>query len=170
MIDPALWIAFVAASLAIGLVPGPGVAAITGYAIGSGSRTAFAAVAGLAIGNFTATAISLAGMGGVLAASPVAFAVLKWAGAAVLIAIGVRQIASARERAAAAPRITAPVSPRTALAASVGIGTFHPKTIVFMAAFAPQFVDPARAYPPQAAVLAATFAATCAVTDRKSVV
>lgn len=46
---PDLWLAFVAATLVIGLVPGPGVAAILGYAIGSGRRTAFASVAGLAL-------------------------------------------------------------------------------------------------------------------------
>jgi hypothetical protein len=63
---PDLWLAFIAATLVIGLIPGPGVAAILGYAIGSGRRTAFASVGGLMIGNLAASTASLLGM----AASP----------------------------------------------------------------------------------------------------
>lgn len=49
-----LWIGFVLASLVMGLIPGPGVLSIVGYAISSGTRTALASVAGMAVGNFCA--------------------------------------------------------------------------------------------------------------------
>ena len=161
---PDLWFAFVAATLVIGLIPGPGVAAILGYAIGSGRRTAFASVAGLMIGNLAASTASLLGMGAVLAASAFLFGLLKWAGAAYLIAIGVLGLWRARNADAVAirPRL---ISPRAAFLGNLGVGTFHPKTILFLAAFAPQFIDPHRAYWPQAGILVVTFVLVLALTD-----
>lgn len=100
---PDLWFAFVAATLVIGLIPGPGVAAILGYAIGSGRRTAFASVAGLMLGNLAASTASLLGTGAVLAASSFLFGLLKWAGAAYLIAVGALGLWRARCRCGADP-------------------------------------------------------------------
>ncbi|WP_294235068.1 LysE family translocator [uncultured Sphingomonas sp.] len=161
---PDLWFAFVAATLVIGLIPGPGVAAILGYAIGSGRRTAFASVAGLMLGNMAAATASLLGMGAVLAASAFLFGLLKWAGAAYLIAVGAIGLWRARHAHAVAVR-PRQISPRAAFLGNLGIGTFHPKTILFLAAFAPQFLDSQRPYATQAAVLVATFALTLALTD-----
>ncbi|WP_322965708.1 LysE family translocator [Sphingomonas fuzhouensis] len=161
---PDLWFAFVAATLVIGLIPGPGVAAILGYAIGSGRRTAFASVAGLMLGNLAASTASLLGMGAVLAASSFLFGLLKWAGAAYLIAIGVIGLWRARHADAVAirPRM---ISARAAFLGNLGVGTFHPKTILFLAAFAPQFIDPQRPYWAQVPVLVVTFVLTLALTD-----
>ncbi|HEX5262819.1 MAG TPA: LysE family transporter, partial [Phenylobacterium sp.] len=83
------WLAFVLASAVMGVIPGPGVTSIVGYALSSGRRTALASVAGMALGNGVCMSISLAGAGAVLAASALAFSILKWAGALYLIAIGV---------------------------------------------------------------------------------
>src|SRR6267378_2105460 len=83
------WLAFALASAVMGLIPGPGVTSIVGYALSSGRRTALASVAGMAIGNVTAMALSLAGAGAILASSALAFTVLKWAGALYLIGLGV---------------------------------------------------------------------------------
>jgi len=162
---PDLWLAFVAATMVIGLVPGPGVAAIVGYAIGSGRRTAYASVAGLAVGNLLAAVASLIGVGAVLNASALAFAIVKWTGAAYLVTVGVLTIWQAQGAGALAIAATLAIAPRTAFAANVAIGAFHPKTILFLAAFTSQFMDPARSYGPQAAVLAMTFCLTLAITD-----
>ncbi|MBJ6120256.1 LysE family translocator [Sphingomonas mollis] len=162
---PDLWLAFVAATMVIGFVPGPGVAAIVGYAIGSGRRTAFASVAGLASGNFVAAVASLIGVGALLAASALAFGIVKWAGAGYLIGVGLLTIWKARGAGPLTVAATPAVAPRTAFLANIAIGAFHPKTILFLAAFAPQFMDPTRAYAPQAAILAATFCLTLAATD-----
>ena len=161
---PDLWLAFVAATLVIGLVPGPGVAAILGYAIGSGRRTAFASVAGLALGNAGAAIASLAGVGALLAASAFLFGLLKWAGAVYLITIGVLSLWRARDTQAVAvrPRM---ITPRAAFLGNLGVGTFHPKTILFLAAFTPQFLDPARPYGMQSILLVVTFVLTLAATD-----
>jgi len=58
-----------------------------------------------------------------------------------------------------------PISPRTAFLGNVAVGTFHPKTIVFFVAFAPQFIRPDVNYALQAAILIATFTAVAGATD-----
>ncbi len=162
--NPHLWIGFVGASLVMGLIPGPGVMSIVGYALGSGRRTALASVAGMAVGNLVAMSLSMAGVGALLAVSAFAFAVLKWTGALYLVGLGAVAIARSSGRTAhAVPRTS--VRPRVAFAGNVALGTFHPKTIVFFVAFAPQFVSPDGSYAVQAAILVATFGAVVGCTD-----
>ena len=157
------WAAFVAASLVLALIPGPGVATIVGFAFSSGRRVALTAVAGMALGNALAFAASLAGAAAVLAASALAFTMLKWAGALYLICLGVRAIRRAGAGAQAMTR--PPASTRTAFATTLAVGTFHPKTIMFFVAFAAQFITPDRDYVTQAAILIATFTTVAAITD-----
>jgi threonine/homoserine/homoserine lactone efflux protein len=160
------WIAFVCASLVMGLVPGPGVMSIVGYAIGSGRKTALASVAGMAVGNTVAMSLSLAGVGTILAASALAFTTLKWIGALYLIGLGVVTIARAEQNARCDESRTGEViSPRVAFASNVATGILHPKTIVFFVAFVPQFMSDQAAYLPQAVLLVLTFALTVGCTD-----
>ncbi|KQN24775.1 lysine transporter LysE [Sphingomonas sp. Leaf33] len=148
----------------MGVIPGPGVASIIGFAFSSGRRVALASVAGMAVGNALAMTVSLAGAGAILGASAVAFTVLKWMGAAYLIAIGA--IAILRSSAAAVDTAgRRPVSPRAAFLTNVAVGTFHPKTILFFIAFAAQFIRADQPYVPQAAILVATFTLIAAATD-----
>ena len=159
-----LWIGFVGASLVVGLIPGPGVMSIVGYALGSGCRTALASVAGMAVGNLVAMSLSMAGVGALLAASALAFAVLKWAGALYLIVLGAVAIARSHGPVShTVPRTS--VRPRVAFASNAALGTFHPKTIVFFVAFAPQFVSPDVSYAVQATVLVATSSVVVGCTD-----
>ena len=158
-----VWLAFVVAALVMGAIPGPAVTSIVGYALGSGRRTALASVAGMSVGSLIAMSLSLAGVGAVLRASSVAFMALKWAGAAYLIVIGVITIARSRGQASAAP--PPPIRPRVAFASNVALGAFHPKTIVFFIAFAPQFISPRGDYLTQAAILVATYCAVVGTTD-----
>ncbi|MEH3102564.1 MAG: LysE family translocator [Sphingomonas phyllosphaerae] len=159
------WWMFAGASVVMAIIPGPGVASIIGFAFSSGRRTALASVAGMAVGNMIAMTVSLAGAGAVLASSALAFAILKWIGAAYLIAIGV--LAIVRSGAAVGtddvPRRA--VSPRAAFATNVAVGTFHPKTILFFVAFASQFIRADAPFVPQAAVLIATFTLIAGVSD-----
>lgn len=57
------------------------------------------------------------------------------------------------------------MTPRAAFATNVAVGTFHPKTIIFFAAFAPQFISLGAGYAAQAALLVATFTLIAAATD-----
>ena len=158
-------LAFATACAIMGLIPGPGVTSIVGYALSSGRRTALASVAGMALGNLLCMTVSLAGAGAVLAASAVAFTVLKWAGALYLIGLGLLAIVRSRSEAGAGAATPLPIAPRTAFLGNLAVGTFHPKTIVFFVAFAPQFIRPDASYVLQAAILIATFTLVVGTTD-----
>ena len=159
------WLAFVLASALLGLVPGPGVMSIVGYALGSGRRVALASVAGIAIGNAIAMTLSLLGVGALLAASALAFAIVKWAGALYLIGLGSMTLLKSRGGAAANGGAQPRLAARTAFLANIAVGTFHPKTIMFFVAFVPQFISADAAYAPQAVLLIATFVLVVASTD-----
>jgi threonine/homoserine/homoserine lactone efflux protein len=159
-----VWLGFAAASALIGLVPGPGVLSIVGYAIGSGRRVALASVAGIALGNAVAMTLSLLGVGALLAASAVAFSVVKWAGALYLAGLGAVTILRSG-RVAGDGSLRPALSARAAFLSNVAVGTFHPKTIVFFVAFAPQFIRPEAGYAGQAALLIATFVGVVALSD-----
>jgi threonine/homoserine/homoserine lactone efflux protein len=150
------WLAFALAAAVMGLIPGPGVTSIVGYALSSGRRTALASVVGIAIGNVICMSVSLAGAGAVLAASALAFSLLKWAGALYLIGLGVLAITRSRQGLEADAPALAPITPKAA---------FYPKTIVFFAAFAPQFISPAASYLAQAVILIVTYTAVIGCTD-----
>jgi threonine/homoserine/homoserine lactone efflux protein len=162
--DLHLWLTFAAASLVMGIIPGPGVASIIGFAFSSGRRTALASVAGMAVGNAFAISVSLAGAGAILGSSALAFTILKWVGASYLIMIGLFAIirSNGSQEGQTASR---PVSPRAAFMTNIAVGTFHPKTILFFVAFASQFIRANEAYLPQAAILVTTFTVMAAVTD-----
>jgi len=164
MISLHAWLAFVGASLLIGLIPGPGVISIVGYAINSGRNTALAAVAGMVVGNTIAMSLSLIGVGTVLAASPVAFNIIKWTGALYLVGLGLFTLWRSRE-AQQIDESTQVITPNAAFLNNIVVGTFHPKTIVFFVAFVPQFMSADGNYWIQSAVLLVTFVVTVACSD-----
>jgi threonine/homoserine/homoserine lactone efflux protein len=156
--DPALWLAFVAAAMAVLLIPGPTILLVIGQSLGGGARNALPLVAGVALGDLTAMSLSLAGMGALLAASAAAFTVLKWAGAAYLVWLGVKLW-----RAPVDPEAAPPLPAGRAMREAYVVTALNPKSIVFFVAFVPQFLDPARPFLAQAAVLVATFVVLAAL-------
>lgn len=156
--DLTLWLAFVAAAAAMLLIPGPTILLVVGQSLGGGARNALPLAAGVALGDLTAMSLSLAGMGALLAASATAFGALKWAGAAYLVYLGVK-LWRAPVTAEAAP----PLPARRAMRDAYVVTALNPKSIVFFVAFVPQFLDPARPFLPQAAILVATFVTLGAV-------
>src|ERR1700743_2667881 len=85
-----LWLAFVAASSVLLVIPGPTVLLVVSYALGQGWRTALPMAIGVALGDFTAMTLSMLGLGGLLAASATLFKILKWIGAAYLVWLGIQ--------------------------------------------------------------------------------
>jgi threonine/homoserine/homoserine lactone efflux protein len=160
-----LWLGFVAAAFVIGVIPGPAVTSIVGYALGSGRKTALASVAGMSVGSVIAMTLSLAGVGAILRASATAFMILKWTGAAYLIGLGVITLIQSRGKPRSDVAPPAAIRPRTAFLSNVLLGSFHPKTIVFFVAFAPQFISAKGDYLLQAAILVVTFGAVVGCTD-----
>ena len=151
-----LWLAFVAASALLLVIPGPTILTVISYSLAHGRRANVPLVAAVALGDSTALALSLLGLGAVLASSSFWFAVLKSAGGLYLIYLGVRLL----RRGVASAEIAAPAAPgsRWRLFANTWLVTaLNPKGIVFFVAFLPQFVTPGADAARQLWILAATF-------------
>ena len=151
-----LWLAFVAASALLLVIPGPTILTVISYSLAHGRRANVPLVAAVALGDSTALALSLLGLGAVLASSSFWFAVLKSAGGLYLIYLGVRLL----RRGVASAEIAAPAAPgsRGRLFAHTWLVTaLNPKGIVFFVAFLPQFVTPGADVARQLWILAATF-------------
>ena len=157
-----VWLAFVAASAALLLIPGPTVLLVVSHALSHGRRVALSTAAGVAVGDAVAMTTSLAGLGAVVTASATLFTALKWCGAAYLIYLGLRLVL-ARPEAAPLPAGRAALSRRAAFRQAATVTVLNPKGIAFFIAFMPQFVDPVRPLLPQFAILIATFVALAAL-------
>jgi threonine/homoserine/homoserine lactone efflux protein len=151
-----LWLAFVATSALILVIPGPTVLTVISYAVANGRRAGLPIVAGVALGDATSLAVSLLGLGALLAASAFWFTVVKWIGGLYLIALGIKLLragaAPAAEAIAAPPRSRLDLFLNTWLVAAL-----NPKAVVFFVAFLPQFVDPHGDATRQLWILAVTF-------------
>ena len=151
-----LWLAFVAASALLLVLPGPTTLTIVSTTLAQGRRACVPLVAGVALGDSTALVVSLLGLGGLLAASAFWFTVVKWIGGLYLLWLGLRMLrAGASGPEAAAP--PAPRSRRRLFAHTVLVTAFNPKLIVFFVAFLPQFVDAHSDPVRQLAILGVTF-------------
>lgn len=152
------WLAFLAASGVMLLIPGPTILLVIGQSLGGGRRAALPLVAGVALGDLTAMTLSLAGLGALLATSATLFTVLKWLGAAYLVWLGVKLFRAPVE-AAALP----PVSARRAMRDAYLVTALNPKGIAFFVAFVPLFIDRDAPFLPQAVLLVASFVALAAL-------
>ena len=149
------WLAFSAASLVLLLIPGPTILLVMSYALGQGWRVALPMAAGVALGDFTAMTLSMLGIGALLMASATVFTVLKWAGAAYLVWLGIKLFRAGGTLEAQAE--TRPRSRVKMLAHAWLVTALNPKSITFFVAFLPQFLDPKLPLLPQMVVFEATF-------------
>ncbi|HZQ59904.1 MAG TPA: homoserine/homoserine lactone efflux protein [Casimicrobiaceae bacterium] len=151
------WLAFFVASWLISLSPGSGAISCMAAGMRYGHRRALWNIAGLQLGILLILVIVAAGLGALLAASTLAFAIVKWLGALYLIWLGIEQW-----RAPARPIVEgevtgdAGVTPRELLLRGFLVNATNPKGIVFMLAVLPQFIDPSRPQWPQYALCGAT--------------
>ncbi len=154
-----LYFAFVVAASSLLVIPGPTVLLVVGYGLSEGRKSVWALVAGVALGDAVACALSLVGLGAVLAASATAFAVIKYVGAAYIVFLGISMI-----RAGNAPSPTlASSSPGRKFARAFAVTASNPKDILFFLAFLPQFVSPGQPAGPQLLLLGATFVVLSAI-------
>ena len=149
------WAAFVAASTILLIIPGPTILLVVSYALGQGWRTALPTAVGVALGDFTAMTLSMFGVGALLAASATIFTLLKWAGAAYLIYLGVK-LWRAGGTLDAAPREVAASTARM-LGHAWLVTALNPKSITFFVAFLPQFLDPRADFATQMMIFESTF-------------
>lgn len=161
--DLSLWMTFVAATIALLVIPGPTIVLVLTYALTQGRRVALASAAGVALGDFIAMTASLVGLGAVVMASATLFTVLKWVGAIYLVWMGVQMIRSAGTTKAIQIEDAAQLSARAVFRNACVVTALNPKGIVFFIAFVPQFIRTDAALAPQFAILIATFVSLAAL-------
>lgn len=158
-----LLLAFVAAALVLAVTPGPAVLYIVTRTLSQGRTAGLASVAGVALGNLMNAAVASLGLAVVLLASELAFALIRYAGAAYLVWLGIQALRAPRA-------IDAPQAPRAVAAwrvfrEGVVVALLNPKTTLFFAAFLPQFIDPTRGATAQALSLSVLFVGIAACSD-----
>jgi threonine/homoserine/homoserine lactone efflux protein len=138
--DTPLLLAFMGASLMLALTPGPAVVYIVARTLAQGRACGLASVVGVALGNLANAAGAALGLAALFAVSSAAFTVVKWAGAAYLVYLGIRMWRAAP--AIADRTALAPAQPlRRVFRDGFVVALLNPKTTLFFAAFLPQFMD-----------------------------
>jgi threonine/homoserine/homoserine lactone efflux protein len=160
--DPHSLALFGAAALALLLVPGPAVLYIVAQSAEHGRLAGLVSVAGIHLGTLVHTAAAAVGLSALIVSSAVAFSVVKYAGAAYLVYLGVRRL-FAREPAERVETRDEPLG--RLFTQGIVVNVLNPKTALFFLAFLPQFVDPDKAVWPQVVVFGATFVVIGFVTD-----
>nr|BFE59780.1 LysE family translocator [Dactylosporangium thailandense] len=156
-VNPALFLVFLLAILLICVTPGPDMLYIVATSLSQGPLAGIVASVGMAVGMLVHTLAVTLGLAAVLAASPVAYEVIRWGGAAYLVYMGI-QAWRTRSELADAPAAPDPVATRRVLWRATVTNILNPKIILFYLAFLPQFVDAGRGHPSmQLLVLGLTF-------------
>jgi len=152
-----LYLAYVAATLVLLIIPGPTILLVVSYALSEGRRAALASTAGVVLGDLTAMVFSLAGLGALMAASALAFSIVKWIGAAYLVWLGIKMWRS-RPQAPDMDEVARPPRRHKDMLVQTWIVTaLNPKGIVFFMAFLPQFLVHDAPVLPQFVLLGGTF-------------
>ncbi|MES2415569.1 MAG: LysE family translocator [Pseudomonadota bacterium] len=139
---------FIVAGILLNLTPGPDVLYIVTHALRSGARAGMVAALGISAGCFVHIIAAAVGVSALMAASATAFNVLKWAGAAYLVYVGLRMLL-ARQQAGGGLAVdedgganTEKISLKTIFLRGFWTNTLNPKVALFFLAFVPQFIAP----------------------------
>ncbi|MCW2288739.1 LysE family transporter [Leucobacter luti] len=151
----ALWFSLLTATVIISLTPGAGAINTMSNSLTVGWRRSFWGVVGQQIALLLHILIVAAGVGVLVANSPVLFNAIRWLGAAYLVYLGVRLIVS-RPEPEAAMADTSGTSAWELLRRGFWVNLLNPKAVVFFLAFLPQFIRPDQPLWPQYLVLTAT--------------
>lgn len=154
--------AFLIASVMLAVTPGPGVIYIVTRTLAQGRASGIASVMGVALGNFGNALAAAIGLGALLAVSATAFLILKYAGAAYLVYLGVRAFVAPKREASAMPQV---VKSSRVFRDGFVVALLNPKTAVFFAAFLPQFMSANGSPMLQSVTLGTLFVVIAALTD-----
>lgn len=138
MPDLLILLAFIPAALALNLTPGADMMFCLGQGVRSGARAAWAASLGISLGGLVHVFVAGMGLGALIAAVPWAFDVIRWIGVAYLVYLAFKTL---RGGASDTPE---PQAVSRAFRTGLIVNLTNPKVILFVLAFVPQFVDPAR--------------------------
>jgi threonine/homoserine/homoserine lactone efflux protein len=137
-VDPHLLLAFILTTIIAMVTPGPDMLFILGCGMRGGPKAGLLATAGVATSEAIHVAVAAAGLAALFAAVPIAFTVVRVAGAAYLIYLGVQAI---RNRKPLVER-----NSDRAYLSGLLTNLLNPKMVTFTIAFLPQFIDPARGH------------------------
>lgn len=165
-------LAFALTAFVVIVIPGPSVMFIVGRALAHGKRAALLSVVGNTLGEYVQVVVVAVGIGVIVERSIIVFDVVKLGGAAYLVWLGVQ---AWRHRRSLEAVVTAATSTSGAGARTSSwrrgwqgfvVGVSNPKTIIFLSAILPQFVDKASGHVPvQILLLGAVFSAIALVSD-----
>ena len=158
--DFATWLTFFAASWAISISPGAGAVAAMSAGLNHGFRRGYITGFGLVVGIWTQLLVIGLGLGALVAASPSAFLVVKWAGVAYLVWLGIAQWRAPAVPLAQRALETSQVTRRAMIFRGWTINAVNPKGTVFMLAVVPQFLVLSEPLLPQYLLIGATLSFT----------
>lgn len=146
MPDPSIILIFAAATMALLIVPGPAVVYIVTRSVAQGRTAGLLSVLGIHVGSVVHVLAAAIGVSAALAASPTAFTVVQYLGAAYLVYLGVQKL---RQRSHDEQHVQPAIESNARLfGQGVLVNVLNPKTAVFFLAFIPQFVDADRGLVP----------------------
>jgi threonine/homoserine/homoserine lactone efflux protein len=161
--DLDLYLAFLLATTVLILIPGPNVTLLVANSLAHGPRRALVTLAGTSSAIALQLVVVALGMTSLILALATWFEWLRWAGVAYLIWLGIQQW---RAAPLALDDIEGrAVRPGTLFWQGILVSATNPKTLLFYAAFFPQFIDPASPPGAQLALLCATFLALATALD-----
>lgn len=134
---------FVLAALTLLASPGPNMAFVLAQGAAHGPRGAFAGAVGIALADFVLALAAASGVAALVAAWAPAFDLLRWAGAAYLVWLGVQALRAGAPGAGGAPGTAARGHWRIARMGFLNT-LMNPKALIFFIVFLPQFVHPAQ--------------------------
>lgn len=131
------------AAIVLLIIPGPAVLYIIARSVDQGRKAGMASSSGIATGGLAHVLAATLGLSALLVSSAMAYSVVKYAGAAYLIYLGIKKL---RERPAAADGVqqVQPAPLRRIYTQGILVQILNPKTAIFFFAFLPQFVNPTR--------------------------
>ena len=145
MFDSARFFLFLTAALLLAIAPGPGMLYVLARSLAGGKREGVLSAFGTFLGGMVHVLAAALGVSIILARSALAFAAVKYVGAAYLCFLGVRMILDARKEnttTSLPPDELAPAKPsRNPLWQGVATEVLNPKTALFFLSFIPQFVN-----------------------------
>ncbi|MCF5029306.1 LysE family transporter [Pseudomonas syringae] len=150
------WLGFFAACWIISLSPGAGAIASMSCGLQYGFWRGYWNALGLQIALVAQIAIVAAGLGAVLAASDMAFTLIKWFGVAYLVYLGIKQWRALPADLADESAVRPVGKPMTLVLRGFLVNISNPKALIFILAILPQFIDPAAPLLMQYAIIAAT--------------
>ncbi|MFW1049074.1 homoserine/homoserine lactone efflux protein [Vibrio parahaemolyticus] len=140
--DTHVWLAYVVTAIVFSLAPGSGTVNSISNGLSYGTRKSLGAIVGLQIGLAIHIALVGAGIGALVAQSATAFTIIKWVGAAYLVWLGIQKWRDTS--GLIANESHKEMSGSALLYKAVLINLTNPKSIVFLVALFPQFIDPAK--------------------------